>query len=165
MAVHPTHGRLSSKRAPPWHAVPTSWGEGVSPSTLGPLPLPPPATAGLRLLGPRPRLVSAPAPEPRPPPRPKGALDDSPTRRGPPQPRASPLTWQRAPGPPSLGDQSRSPGPSRRHLEPTPSALRLRSASRTCDLKGAGQHPSRAAGQNSTDPDASPLKDQRAGPP
>lgn len=88
-----------------------------------------------------------------------------PRPEGAPQPRASPLTWPRAPGPPSLSDQSRSPGPSRRHLVPTPSALRLRSASRTCDLKGAGQHPSRAAGQNSTDADASPLKDQRASPP
>lgn len=165
MAVHPTHGRLSSKRAPPWHSVPTSWGEGVSPSTLGPLPLPPPATAGLRLLGPRPRLVSAPTPRTPPPHSAPKAPWTIPRHEGAPQPRSSPLTWPRAPGPPSLSDQSRSPGPSRRHLVPTPSALRLRSASRTCDLKGAGQHPSRAAGQNSTDADASPLKNQRASPP
>lgn len=118
---------------------------------------PPPGSPTPPRVCPRPRT-----PPPTPPQRRPGRLPDP---RGPPQPRASPLTWPRAPGPPSLGDQSRSPGPSRRHLVPTPSALRLRSASRTCDLKGAGQHPSRAAGQNSTDADASPLKDQRASPP
>ncbi|XP_040588466.1 proline-rich protein HaeIII subfamily 1-like [Mesocricetus auratus] len=134
------HHRPPFKRAPP---------RQVGPSVLGrrgwtlTAQAPPPASPGPRPLTPRPRLASAPAPRTPPPTPPRGRPGTiSPDPRGHPQPRAPPLTWPRAPGPPSLGDQRRSPGPSRRHLVPTPSALRLRPASRTCDLKGAGQRPS-----------------------
>lgn len=92
--------------------------------------------------GPRPPLL-----------RPKRYFDLLSHPEGAPQPRASPLTGPRAPGPPrpSLGGQSRSLGPSRRHLAPTPSALRLRSASRPSGFKGTDEYPARAAGHYSAD--------------
>lgn len=99
----------------------------------------------------RPRPLSTPAHiEPRPPLlRPKSYFELLSHPEGAPQPRASPLTGPRAPRPPrpSLGRQSRSLGPSRRHLAPTPSALRLRSASRPTGFKGTGRHPTSVDGQ------------------
>lgn len=129
------------KTRPPAHsATPPS---RSAPVASWPRPLPAPAHTG-----PRPPLL-----------RPKSYFDLLSHPEGAPKPCASPLTGPRAPGPPrpSLGRQSRSLGPSRRHLAPTPSAFRLRSASCPFSFKGTAGHPARVAGQYLADSVTSPL--------
>lgn len=108
-----------------------------------PRPLPTPAH-----VGPRPPLL-----------RPKSYFDLLSHPEGAPKPCASTLTGPRAPGPPrpSLGRQSRSLSPSRRHLAPTPSALRLCSASCPSGFKGTDGHPALVAGHYLADSVTSPL--------
>lgn len=85
--------------------------KGCPPSTLGPLPLPPPATAGLRLLDPRPRLVSAPAPRTPPPTPPQRRPGRFPDPRGPPSPAHPRLPGRVPPAPPHSATRAAAPAP------------------------------------------------------
>lgn len=133
----PSCSGAPGERRPSAHPAPgLSPGGGGGPATPRPRPRPSPGSAHQ---APDPASRRPPPPRTPPPhPAPRAPRGHCPARGAPPGPA---YLAARPRPPPSLGDQSRSPGPSRRHLVPTPSALRLRSASRTCDLKGAGRHP------------------------